>query len=293
MMPSIEHSNARRSIRARPRLTTYATLGLLLLCLGMVTIVRSQPRLPNGTKSGFVTTADNVSIHYLEAKPKSLGQGPAILFVPGLMTPGWIWEHQLAYFAKKYRTIAIDPRSQGSSSKPAEGHYPAARARDIKSVVDQLRLEPVVIVAATSAVTEVISYVDQFGTQRVAGLVLVNGIAGRDYDKETMSGLLTYAQGFQVNRRSATERFVRGLFRQTQQDAYLKRMVDATMQMPTDSAVALIVGGLTRSSSTTRFASTAFSKNSSKLFNSAIKPLTGFQDLAGLIGFNPVNPAKS
>ena len=237
--------NSHIPIRFRLAPLVNATLGLLLLCLGMVSTVRSQPRLPRGTKSGFVTTVDNVRIHYLEAKPKSLGRGPAILFVPGLMTPGWIWEYQLAHFAKKYRTIAIDPRSQGSSSKPAEGHYPAARARDIKSVVDQLRLEPVVIVAATSAVTEVISYVDQFGTQRVAGLVLVNGIAGRDYDKETMDGLLAYAQGFQVNRRSATERFVRGLYRQTQHEAYIKRMVDATMQMPTDSAVALIVGGLT------------------------------------------------
>ena len=60
-----------------------------------------------------------------------------------------------------------------------------------------------------------------------------------------MTGLLAYAQGFQVNRRSATERFVRGLYKKAQQEAYLKRMVEATMQMPTDSALALIVGGLT------------------------------------------------
>ena len=155
----------------------YFKLLLLLVCCGMATTVRSQ-QLPRNTKSGFVTTSDNARIHYLEAKPKHLDRGPAILFVPGLMTPGWIWEYQLAHFGKQYRTIAIDPRSQGFSSKPVEGHYPAARARDIKSVLDQLRVESVVIVAATSAVAEVISYVDQFGTQRLAGLVLVNGIAG-------------------------------------------------------------------------------------------------------------------
>ena len=239
MTPSIERS------RFELTMPVYAMLVFLWLCLGMVTAVRSQNGLPRDTKSGFVTTTDNVRIHYLEAKPKRLGREPAILFVPGLMTPGWIWEHQLAHFAKTHRTIAIDPRSQGSSSKPAEGHYPAARARDIKSVVDQLQLGSVVMVAATSAVTEVISYVDQFGTQKLAGLVLVNGIAGREYDKETMTGLLAYAEGFQVNRRSATERFVRGLYKKAQQEAYLNRMVEATMQMPTDSALALIVGGLT------------------------------------------------
>ena len=145
-----------RSIeRSRFGLTTLV-LVLLWLCSGLVTTVRAQNGLPRDTKSGFVTTTDKVRIHYLEAKPKRLDRGPAILFVPGLMTPGWIWEHQLAHFAKTHRTVAIDPRSQGSSSKPTEGHYPSARARDIKSVVDQLQLGSVVMVAATSAVTEVI-----------------------------------------------------------------------------------------------------------------------------------------
>ena len=111
---------------------------------------------------------------------------PTILFVPGWMTPGWIWEHQIAHFAKNYRVVAMDPRSQGESSKPSEGHYPAARARDIKSLVDQLKLAPVVLVAYTSGVTEAVSYVDQFGTETLAGLVLVNGIAGRDYDQATI-----------------------------------------------------------------------------------------------------------
>ena len=109
------------------------------------------------------------------------------------------------------RVVAMDPRSQGQSSKPSDGHHPAARARDIKSVVDQLELAPVVIVAATSAVTEVVSYVDQFGTGTLAGLVLVNGIAGRDYDHETLSGLLSYSNSFQLDRRKAADRFVRGL----------------------------------------------------------------------------------
>ncbi|MGH8526107.1 MAG: alpha/beta fold hydrolase, partial [Gammaproteobacteria bacterium] len=174
-----------------------------------------------------MTTRDGVRIHYYESKPnheskrraqpqntpKSRPRNPTLLFVPGLMTPAWIWEHQLAHFARTHRVVAMDPRSQGQSSKPADGHYPAARARDIKSVVDQLKLKPVVLVAYTSAVTEAASYVDQFGAETLAGLVLVNGIAGREYDEATLSGLLAFSNSFQLDRKKATDRFVRGLFK--------------------------------------------------------------------------------
>src|SRR5712692_3467257 len=69
--------------------------------------------------SGFVTTPDGIKIHYIEA-----GKGPAILFVPGWIMPGWIWEKQIAHFAKTHRVVAMDPRSTGESSQTAEGLYP-------------------------------------------------------------------------------------------------------------------------------------------------------------------------
>ena len=222
----------------------HASVLLLAIGFAVITTAQAQTKLPRGTRSGFVTTSDKVRIHYLEAGPSRGVSLPAILFVPGWMTPGWIWEEQLAHFAKKHRVVAIDPRSQGESSKPAVGHHPAARARDIKSVVDQLRLAPVVIVAATSGVTEVASYVDQFGTETLAGLVLVNGIAGRDYDQATTSSLLGYANSFQVDRQKAAERFVRGLYKRPRSEDYIQRMIRATMQMPANSSLALIVGGI-------------------------------------------------
>ena len=160
------------------------------------------------------------------------------------MAPAWIWEHQIAHFAKNYRVVAMDPRSQGKSSKPLDGHYPAARARDIKALIDQLDLSPVVLVANSITVTEVVSYVDQFGTSSVAGLVLVNGIAGREYDKETIWGLLSYANAFQTDRRRAADRFVRGLYKKKHSEEYVMKMIDATLQMPTNSALAVFLGSL-------------------------------------------------
>lgn len=205
---------------------------------------QSQEKLPANIKRGFVASSDNVKIHYMEAKPQARRHKASLLFVPGWMTPGWIWEHQIAYFSRNYRVVAIDPRGQGQSSKPTDGNYPTARGRDIKAVVDQLRLGPVVIVAATSAVTEVVSYVGEFGTDKLAGLVLVNGIAGRDYDKQTYSDLVNYAHSFQENRVEAANRFVKGLYKTPQPQDYMARMVKATLRMPTSSAMALILSGL-------------------------------------------------
>lgn len=222
----------------------YCQALLCLIVCATAPLGEARNQLPRNLKEGFVITSDGVRIHYLEARPRSPASKTTLLFVPGLMTPGWIWGHQLSHFSRNYRVVAMDPRSQGKSSKPTDGHYPAARARDIKSLVDQLRLKPVVIVAYTSAVAEAASYVDQFGTETLAGLVLVNGIAGREYDEATLSGLLAFCNSFQVDRQKATERFVRGLYKRAPSEDYLRRMTSAALAMPTNSAVALVLGGV-------------------------------------------------
>src|SRR5262250_3313965 len=85
----------------------------------------AQAEKPSAAESGFVSSADGARIHYIEA-----GKGPAILFVPGWTAPAWMWEKQIAHFAKVHRVVAMDPRAQGESSQTAEGLYTAARARD-------------------------------------------------------------------------------------------------------------------------------------------------------------------
>ena len=58
------------------------------------------------------------------------------------------------------------------------------------------------------------------------------------------SGLLGYANSFQLDRQKAADRFVRGLYRKPQSEAYIRRMIQATLRMPTNSAMALIMGGI-------------------------------------------------
>jgi non-heme chloroperoxidase len=191
------------------------------------------------TKSGFATTLDAVKIHYLEA-----GKGPAILLVPGWTMPAWIWVKQIAHFSKSFHVIAMDPRAQGESTQASEGLYPAARARDIKAVVDQLKLAPVVLVGWSMGVTEICAYVDQFGTDGIADLVFVDGVPGFDLPPERLKGVIGFFGSFQKDRHKATEDFVRSMYKKPQAENYLQRVITASLATPTNSAAALSLGAM-------------------------------------------------
>jgi non-heme chloroperoxidase len=210
---------------------------LLFLCLSPM-VSAQVPTVPG--RSTFVVTRDGVRIHCLEK-----GTGPAILFIPDWTMPAEIWEYQISFFSRAYHVVAMDPRSQGRSAKTSDGHYPAARARDIKAVVDQLRLSPVVLVGWSMGVNEVMAYVDQFGTTTVAQLVLVDGIAGGDYDAVATPAVLRYATAFQRDRMGTTSEFVRGMFKKPQSEEFLTRLVASSLETPTDSAMALFLGAFT------------------------------------------------
>jgi microsomal epoxide hydrolase len=167
---------------------------------------------------------------------------PSILFVPGWTMPAWIWQRQIDYFSRDYRVVAMDPRSQGDSSQTSDGLYPAARARDIKAVVDQLHLAPVVIVSWSMAVVETMAYVDQFGTGDFAGLVLVdNDAGGRGMgDADQDFGML---KGILEDRQNAANGFIRKInFHKPQPEDYLQKLIQASLRVPTNTAVALLVG---------------------------------------------------
>lgn len=140
------------------------------LVLSLLCVVSALSASAQTTKSGFFKTSDGVRIHYLDA-----GSGRPIVFIPGWTMPAWIWQKQIDEFAKKNRVVAVDPRSQGESDKPPYGHLLETRARDYKELVDHLGLKQPVLVGWSLACGELVKYAEQFGTDNIAGLVLVDG----------------------------------------------------------------------------------------------------------------------
>lgn len=261
----------------RKKLTRGLKPGAVALCILLASFANTAIASPTAAKdknpkprSGFVTSWDGAKIHYIEAGrsktpvgnaevgnplPPSVTitkgqisvtgphQFPSILFVPGWTMPGWIWENQIAHFSADYRVVAMDPRAQGESSKTCDGSYPASHARDIKAVIDQLHLAPVVLVGWSMGVTEIASYADQFGTSGIAGIVLVDGVASFDLTADTFKDFKGFFTSAQTNRQQFTSNFVRGMYKKPQAEEYLQKVIKASLLTPTDSAVAMAVAG--------------------------------------------------
>jgi len=205
-------------------------LAAILLCILSVPSVKAQ-----ATKSGFFQTSDGVRIHYLEA-----GSGRPIVFIPGWTMPAWIWQKQIDEFSKNYHVIAVDPRSQGESDKPPYGHLPETRARDYKELVDQLGLKHPVLVGWSMACGELVKYAEQFGTDNTAGLVLVDGLLTDHPSPEMFVALSGWMNQLQLDRQKQADGFVRTMYKKPQSDDYLNRVIDASAQVPADTAVILI-----------------------------------------------------
>lgn len=127
---------------------------------------------------------DNLTIHYEQS-----GSGnTAIIFIPGWMMSSEVFEHQLAHFKEstKYTALAYDPRGQGKSSKPIEGHTYQQHGRDLAQFINKLGLENVILAGWSYGVTEQLAYINQFGVDNVKAMIMIDtgpDIAGATRDE--------------------------------------------------------------------------------------------------------------
>jgi non-heme chloroperoxidase len=207
-----------------------AVTGLALLVLMPTLGAQSGSSI----RDGFVKTRDGVRIHYLEA-----GRGPALLFIPGFTGAAEFWDQQIRVFSATHRVIAMDPRSQGDSDKTYDGNFTESRARDVGDLIRSLNLSPVVIVAWSRAVSETLSYVEQFGPEALRAVVLVDGPVMRTPAADALANMFADAKALQEDRRGYTEKQAPGMFRRPHSAEFYRRIVDANLKTPTAVAVAL------------------------------------------------------
>jgi len=105
-----------------------------------------------------------------------------------------------------------------------------------------LHLAPVVLVGWSMAVNELLSYVDQFGTADLAGLVLVDDDSGATTPAEA-AGALEFIGQIQRDRHKVVSEFIPSMFfKKPQPPGYVDRVVQASLRVPDNTAVALLVG---------------------------------------------------
>jgi len=197
--------------------------------------------------SGDVTLADNVRIHYLDEGAGN--DGPTLLLIPGWSMDAAIWTPQIAEFSRTHRVVAIDPRSQGRSSKPDAGNTPRGRAVDIEAVMEQLALDHVVLVGWSQGVQDVAAYVDRFGTRRIAGLVLVDspvssGAAGITENPQAARLTFERLSLYAAHPRDYLQGMLQAIFLAPTPEPEQQRRLQTALQMPVSNGVAMLTQDL-------------------------------------------------
>jgi aminoacrylate hydrolase len=87
----------------------------------------------------------NLSLNYQEK-----GDGPVILFIPGMMGLLDAWKFQLNDFCNRFRCISFDHRGTGESDKPADAYSTALVAQDAIALLDTLKIDEAHVVGTST-----------------------------------------------------------------------------------------------------------------------------------------------
>ncbi len=137
-----------------------------------------------GARAEYVALSSDLTIHY-----ETSGSGATmIVFIPGWTMSTDVFVHQLAHFegSTDFTALTYDPRGQGRSSSPVEGHTYQQHGRDLAALIDALKLDKVILAGWSYGVTEQLAYLDQFGADKLAGMILIDtgpDVSGASYEE--------------------------------------------------------------------------------------------------------------
>jgi microsomal epoxide hydrolase len=189
--------------------------------------------------SRYFLTSDSVQIHYAD-----VGSGELIIFVPGWKCPLEIWKYQVDFFKNNYRVIAMDPRSHGLSEITTKGLYLERMGQDIYELIEHIGKKPLVIVGHSYGMWEVLSLLDQCGTEIVSSVVLVDWIMERQVTLEATKGAMRSWAAHQKNPVEATEGLFRNCFANQPSEEFLQTLIDLSLNTPGSIAFAIGANGL-------------------------------------------------
>jgi pimeloyl-ACP methyl ester carboxylesterase len=101
--------------------------------------------------------ANGVRLHYLIA-----GKGDPIVLLHGFAETSHMWLPLIAKLSDKHTVIAPDLRGFGDSAAPADGYTKAAMARDIRALMQSLKLQRVRIVGHDIGLMVAYAYAAQY-----------------------------------------------------------------------------------------------------------------------------------
>ena len=181
-------------------------------------------------------TSDGVALSVLEAGREHAGDRRLkIVFVPGWSMPATLWREQLKALGGSFHVLAIDPRGQGESQVPPGGYTAERRAADLSEFLQPL--SNVLLVGWSLGAIESLQYVQMFGADRLAGLVLVDSSVGEE-PAPPPGGAFT--QRLREDRDKMLEEFVRAIFAKPRPDGEINAFVQLAKRLPLEESLALL-----------------------------------------------------
>jgi pimeloyl-ACP methyl ester carboxylesterase len=219
-----------------------AKRSLVLLIMGLMSYAAAA-----SPRSRLIEVAPHVHLRILEEGRASAR--PTLVLIPGWRLTANIWSRQIESFGRDRRVIAIDPRSQGESTKTDEGDTPEQRARDYHVLLNSVHAGTMVLVGWSQGVQDVAAYVDQFGTDGIGGIILVDstiskGAANVPNELPFAVQQLRLLPLLSESPRDYTEGMMRAIHSKPLPDSELNRLIADALKTPTATGEAMLIADL-------------------------------------------------
>ncbi|MFN2261490.1 MAG: alpha/beta fold hydrolase [Psychroflexus sp.] len=105
------------------------------------------------------------------------GEGQPVILIHGWPLSHKMWEYQVGTLVDEgYRVISYDRRGFGESTKPWDGYDYDTLAKDLKDLIEELKLNDVILVGFSMGGGEVARFIGNYGTNKISKAVLVSAV---------------------------------------------------------------------------------------------------------------------
>ena len=169
---------------------------------------------------------DGVRLFALEA-----GQGePALVFIHGNGADHTAWHHQIAYFSRRRKVVAVDLRGHGESDKPRQEYTMAGFADDLAWLCGRLGLRKPVVIGHSMGGLIALELLARAPDLPAAIVAVDSPIV---MPRELVEHLRPLTRSFRgPNYREAARRAVENMFLPTDDPARRARIVDGMLAQP-------------------------------------------------------------
>jgi len=143
-------------------------------------------------KSDFVNV-NGIRLHYLDWS----GNGPVLLFLPGLGCNAHIFDEFAPRFTDKFHVLALTRRGHGDSDYPETGYDIDTLTEDIRQFMDCLKLEQVILAGHSLAGIE-LSHFAALYPERVLKLIFLDAAYDRSLPECKVMHENNPMKGFQI-----------------------------------------------------------------------------------------------